>query len=445
MNTQPKKERAASQQHSKAFDTGLEILAGEIDLALKWDRASILIAVHFSKQREAETQSALENIISRHGQKIVYTNVNAQTPDVIRQVCGRGDIKDTIFFVTGLGNANSLSSGQVFQALNNNRELLVESRVRIVFWLSGVELTELSRHAPDFWAFRHRVVEFESGRGSRKHLIPAGAFFWNENILHGDDRMLKKDRAQDESLLSQLPDGSDSLSIRLDVLLRIIHRDWLLKDLQAFSTRIQSVESLLQTHPFPEYQAWLLSAQAVVLYEEGKFQEACDLLSRANEILPDDPRLAINAALALHGVGRNSDAIQLCKRAIKSQPNNPAFWLVMGYIYMYTRKMTEAVESMRKAYGLDPYETNSLFALAICLNGNNQPEESAAALSSIEKDFASVSLIQQACHLILMKKMDEAVSQLQRAIREQRITLRQLTLDPNLYALLSPQELELFE
>lgn len=80
---------------------------------------------------------------------------------MIRQICGRDDIKDTIFFVTGLGNANSLSSGQVFQALNNNRELLVESRVRIVFWLNGVELAELPRHAPDFWAFRHRVVEFD--------------------------------------------------------------------------------------------------------------------------------------------------------------------------------------------------------------------------------------------------------------------------------------------
>ena len=445
MNTQPKKERAASQQHSKAFDTGLEILAGEIDLALKWDRASILIAVHFSKQREAETQGAFEKIISKYQQKIIYTNVSAETPDVIRQICGRDDIKDTIFFVTGLGNANSLSSGQVFQALNNNRELLVESRVRIVFWLNGVELAELPRHAPDFWAFRHRVVEFDSGRGSRKQVIPAGAFLWNEKIPHTDHRTLEKERAQDEGLFSQLPDESDSLAIRLDVLLRILHRDWLLNDQQAFSTRIQSMETLLQIHPFPEYQAWMWSVQAVSLYEREKFKEAHDLFLRAADLLPDDPRLVINASLGLHGIGRNSDAIQLCKRAIKSQPNNHALWLVMGYIYMYTRKMTDAVESMRKAYELDPYETNSLYALAICLNGNSQPEESSAVLSSIEKGPAAASLIQQACHLILKKKVDEAVSQLQRAIQEQRITLRQLTLDPNLCALLSPQDFELIE
>lgn len=445
MNTQPKKERAASQQHNKAFDTGLDILAGEIDLALKWDRASILIAVHFSKQREAETQSALEKIITKHRQKIMYTNVSAQTPDVIREICGRDDIKETIFFVTGLGNANSLSSGRVFQALNNNRELLVESRVRIVFWLNGVELSELPRHAPDFWAFRHRVVEFDSGRGSRNQVIPAGAFLWNEYIAHTDDQTLAKERGQDENLLSQLPEGVDSLAIRLDVLLRIIHRDWLLNDLQAFSTRIQSMVSLLQIHPFPEYQAWMWSAQAVMLYEEAKFKEAHDLFSRAIESLPEDPRLAINAALALHGIGRNSDAIRSCKSAIKSQPNNHSFWLVMGYIYMHTRKMTEAVESMRKACELNPYETNPLYALAICLNGNSQPEECSAVLASLEKDHAAVSLVQQACHLILKKKMNEAMSQLQRAIHERRITLRQLTLDPNLCALLSPQEFELFE
>jgi tetratricopeptide (TPR) repeat protein len=39
------------------------------------------------------------------------------------------------------------------------REFFVDYSIRVILWLAKGEAIELSRHAPDFWAFRHRVFE----------------------------------------------------------------------------------------------------------------------------------------------------------------------------------------------------------------------------------------------------------------------------------------------
>ena len=40
------------------------------------------------------------------------------------------------------------------------REYFVDRRIRIVFWLTQNEIVKLAHAAPEFWAHRHRVVEF---------------------------------------------------------------------------------------------------------------------------------------------------------------------------------------------------------------------------------------------------------------------------------------------
>lgn len=49
---------------------------------------------------------------------------------------------------------------EVLQYLNFKREELVEHHVKAVFWVREAELARISLEAPDFFAFRNRVVEF---------------------------------------------------------------------------------------------------------------------------------------------------------------------------------------------------------------------------------------------------------------------------------------------
>lgn len=62
--------------------------------------------------------------------------------------------KRTVFFVQDLKGGGSTA----FLALNYRREYFIERAARVVFWLLPAEEAALARQAPDFWAFRHRVM-----------------------------------------------------------------------------------------------------------------------------------------------------------------------------------------------------------------------------------------------------------------------------------------------
>jgi hypothetical protein len=75
-----------------------------------------------------------------------------------------------VFFVTGIGRNDEPERRDIYRALNFHREMLVENRVILVLWLAAAEAAELPYLAPDFWAFRHRVVEFAPDRGGTKRV-----------------------------------------------------------------------------------------------------------------------------------------------------------------------------------------------------------------------------------------------------------------------------------
>ncbi len=154
--------------HSKAFGEGLEILKDEIQLAFQWQRPSILLAVHNSKQEQPKAQQSLEKELLKMNKRVEWIKATEQTLDVIIEICKAPNRDEIVFFVSELGNADNPTSTTIYHALNLHREILVEQHVRVVFWLIKSEASELPHHAPDFWAFRHRVVEFASRRTVKK-------------------------------------------------------------------------------------------------------------------------------------------------------------------------------------------------------------------------------------------------------------------------------------
>ena len=191
--------------HSKAFKEGIGILAEEIELALKWNRPSILLAVHNSKTGRIDAQRSLEREIIKREKQVARINIESAKPDVIRTMSETPDSMDIVFFVSGIENANRESDGKVYRALNIRRDLLVEKHICVVFWLSESEAADLPRLAPDFWAFRHRAVEFAPKRGSKNQFIPVGLFLWEERSTWMEKDALKNKIAYYEENLLQLP------------------------------------------------------------------------------------------------------------------------------------------------------------------------------------------------------------------------------------------------
>ncbi len=161
MNKKPADNAKKKIPYSKSLKVGIENLSDEIQLALQWNRPSILFAIHSSKAGLIKSKQALEKEILHLNKKVKRLEVDDNLIRALRATTDRGNI---VFFISGFEDTNDNSKDSVYRLLNMQREFFVENLIRAVFWLTKEEAGKLPHVAPDFWAFRHRVVEFAPTR-----------------------------------------------------------------------------------------------------------------------------------------------------------------------------------------------------------------------------------------------------------------------------------------
>lgn len=150
--------------YSKAFDQGIASLMDEIKLAIRWSRPSILVAVHKGAAGQAKARARLKKELAAVGRRVREVEAAREGPNVIRAILNSPGREESVFFVGGISGNDEAAGREIHRALNFQRELLVEQRIILVLWLTAAEAADLPRLAPDFWAFRHRVVEFAPSR-----------------------------------------------------------------------------------------------------------------------------------------------------------------------------------------------------------------------------------------------------------------------------------------
>lgn len=159
--------RRSGPKISKARAEGVTVLMEEIRLAVEWNRPSILLAVQKNNRSAGKAEASLEKEVRAMKQQVIRVNLCDRLSEFPRLLFHQAVPQGRIFFVRQLG-CNQGDGKDGYRALNLHRETFVEQRIRAVFWLTADEASSLVRFAPDFWAFRHRVVEFAPERSSLK-------------------------------------------------------------------------------------------------------------------------------------------------------------------------------------------------------------------------------------------------------------------------------------
>ncbi len=154
--------------YSKALKEGISSLMDEIKLAFQWSRPSILVAVHSGGVGQEKARAQLKKEIEALNLKVQAIETDKENLDVIQSILKSPQRNKTVFFVSGIGKNSDSEKRDIYRALNFHREILVENRIVLVLWLAVREAAEIPHLAPDFWAFRHRVVEFAPDRGTAK-------------------------------------------------------------------------------------------------------------------------------------------------------------------------------------------------------------------------------------------------------------------------------------
>jgi hypothetical protein len=138
----------------------VNIVLDELALGIKWKKPVLAIIIYRSEHIKKIVQPQIREEIIKLGQQIRYFIVDRDHYDVPRELSSASEREQTVYFIQGLVRGGGRGYSNAYRALNMHREYLVEGCIRALFWLTEKEGRQLARFSPDFWAFRHLVVEF---------------------------------------------------------------------------------------------------------------------------------------------------------------------------------------------------------------------------------------------------------------------------------------------
>jgi hypothetical protein len=142
------------------FEERVNIILDELALGTQWERSCLILVVYRSEQIKSQVQAALIKYLRESRQEVLHYSVDKHHYDVPLELLEHPDHGRAIFFVSGLRWGGGRGYSNAYRALNMHREYLVEGNIKAVFWLAINEAKQLAHFSPDFWAFRHKVIEF---------------------------------------------------------------------------------------------------------------------------------------------------------------------------------------------------------------------------------------------------------------------------------------------
>jgi tetratricopeptide (TPR) repeat protein len=425
--------------HSKGFSEGLSALLDELQLAIKWQRPSILLAVHKSKTGQIKAEHALKNELSKFAQKVICFQINNKQSDAIRLILDTQNFENVVFFITDIDHGAGVDGNDAYRALNLYRETLVEKRIRVIFWLTEKEASNLPRFAPDFWAFRHRVIEFASSRASKNVPLPSGVLIWhNEDTLSGVDTL--DDRVHFyKQLLANLPTEDGSLTLRIEYIYKLALCYWNKGDNEKAKITLTFGLDLGHRFQAPNTDIKFLNGLAILNYEAHNFDEALRTYKKALELNIKDSSILINLGVTYHALNQNRKAISIGRKAVNIDPRNSRLWINLGYLYFSMKKFDDAIFSIEKAIEINSKVLDYRFTLAIFFRRTGQLDKLKQQIRIARKITQDYGLYQRICEEAINGNKEEATKLLDLAIDQKELTRILVSRDPNLNLILDLQ------
>jgi tetratricopeptide (TPR) repeat protein len=372
---------------SESFAGRVARLVDELKLAIEWNRPSILFAIYQSHFVMENAQNALAVQLRALGQGVeryVVTRENADIPLILSHHPER---ERTVFFVQGL----QFGGEAAVRALNIRREYFVEKSIRAVFWLTEYEATAVAHSAPDFWAFRHRSVDFIDVPESQLTAESNKDLAWTSPESRTPLKDMDAKIALRQRLLADLAQTAETLGARAE-LQSTLGALYSAKGehesaIPYWQQAIENKELLGDARGLALAYGGLANAYAGL----GRFDEAEHVYGQSIKLAP---RLAINySALGnLYAeLGRDEEAITAYKKATELDPGSPDPHLGLGNAAARIGRYDEAVREYRLAVELDPTSVAARNRLGSLYLRQGAPEkaqaEFEAGMSADEKDW----------------------------------------------------------
>ena len=341
-------------QDRGSFEDRVAILFEELEMAIKWGRPSILLVVYKSEFTRAEAEALLEEKLAKVEQVVYHLQINDERFDILPFLARYPRRKKTVFYISGLRWGGGRGGQNAYRALNIRREFLVDNSIRTVLWLTEVEGIDLPLNAPDFWAFRYRVIEFrELPALEHIHSFLDGLTSpdWEPGTFNDD---IDARIALRESLLDELPARDESQEARANLLYALAYLNWAKGESEKSIDLLNQGLDIAQSLSLPAMQSRFLVGMSIVYQDLKQINEAIYSCGKASALDPGDSKPWSNLGSIYRDLGKTREAIKACTKAIELNPKYAKPWNNLGNVYLDLGRLEEAISGYRKAIELDP-------------------------------------------------------------------------------------------
>ncbi|MCA9127564.1 MAG: tetratricopeptide repeat protein [Planctomycetales bacterium] len=124
----------------------------------------------------------------------------------------------------------------------------------------------------------------------------------------------------------------------------------------------------------PRTEPYYINLAAIAL-DRGDSQLAVDTLHAAQTAGIDSPNVKHHLGIALNGLGRSQEAIEVAKSALATEPNSAAHWMILGQAQLQSGLNEEAEQSLRRAVDLGARTKAAYFSLFnVCMRLGKRDE-----------------------------------------------------------------------
>ncbi len=361
-----------------SFPDRIDILFHEIELAVKWDRPSILFAIYKSEFIRDEVNTLLKEKLGRIAQKThsIKTNYINQF-DFFSQISQLPDLSQTVLLIDGFNWECGTEGVRVFEEFNKHREYFIDNNIRAIFWLFENEVSDFAANATECWILRHRVVEFVDVPQQEQGLIQSLESLWQSGDNSPADEYLPD--GSPEKVLN-LPDNEKVNASHANALLSLGILFWRKGNPQSALKHIQAAAEISDLLANCSLQGQCQNALALVQTDLGNINEAVAAYQRAISLSPESGFLWNNLGQLLAKNERNEEAIQAFNNALSCSPQEFLSWDGVGHIYLKLGVYQNAISAFEKALEVAPYYESSWAGIGKAYLESGQLEKAKGAL-----------------------------------------------------------------
>jgi tetratricopeptide (TPR) repeat protein len=336
-----------------SFQDRIDILYNEIELAVRWDRPSILFAIYRSDYIREEVNGILREKLKNIAQKTHFIRTNYTNRfDFLSQISQLPDLSRTVLLIDGFKWDCGTEGVRVFKELNKHREYFIDNNIRAVFWLFENEVSDFAANATECWILRHRVVEFVDVPQPDQGLIRSLDSLWLSADNSPADEYLS-DGSPEEIL--NVRDGEKGDASHANAFLSLGILFWRKGNPKRALKYLQASAEISKSLANHSLQAQCQNALALVQTELGNIDGAVSAYQRAISLSPESGFLWNNLGQLFAKNERNEEAINAFKKALSCSPQDFLSWDGVGQIYIKLGVYQIAISAFEKALEIAPY------------------------------------------------------------------------------------------